>query len=465
MEPLTRQRIAAPVRLRFVLDSRAVDVALPGEVPLAEVLPSVLPLLNPDAADRGAEHDGWVVQRLGEPPLNEERTAVELNLLDGDALHLRPRAEALPPLDFDDLVDGVGDQARTSPHRWTEGRTRWMLMTFGGLLLSAGVVLLALGGPAAVRAAVGAVLAVILLGAAGLVSRAVADAQTGTMLAGVATGYATLAGWLGAQALAPNAGPAVGVSMASLAALVSLAAGLALVADSGLLFTAALACAGCVVVPAVLAATGVLGVQSAAACGLSASLVVTLLLPPTAFKLGGLELPLLPAKPEQLGESIDSVPYQMVVDRGAAGLSYLAALSVGVGTAQVLVAGVLVMPGGRWPMVLAGLVAALLFMRSRHLTGTVTRWATMTPAVALVLFDLVRFAADRTDLVRAAVVVPAGVAVAGALLTAAATLPGRRLRPYWGRAVDILEILVAVAVLPVLGAVLGVYQAVRAWAS
>ncbi|MDQ7909377.1 type VII secretion integral membrane protein EccD [Phytohabitans sp. ZYX-F-186] len=465
MEPLTSRRIAAPVRLRFVLGARAVDLALPGEVPLADVLPAVLPQLSPDAPDRGAEHDGWVVQRLGEPPLDEERTAAELNLLDGEALHLRPRAEQLPPIDFDDLVDGVAEQARTSPHRWTVPRTRWMLLVFGGLLLGAGLVPLALAGPAGVRATVAAATAVLLLAAAGLVSRAVPDAQTGTLLAGAATAYAAVGGWLGADVLAPHSAVPVRASLAVLAALVVLAAGLALVGDSALLFTGALVCAGCLAVPAVLSAAGGLAAQSAAACGLVVTLVVTVLLPPAAFRLGGLELPLLPGKPEQLAENIEPAPYQVVVERGPAGLAYLAALTVGVGVAQTVVAGVLVAPGGRWPMILAVAVAALLFMRARHLTGTVARWAIMVPAAGLVLFDLVRYAADRSDLVRAAVVAPVAVAVAGALLTAAATLPGRRLRPYWGRAVDILEIVIAVALVPLLGAVLGVYQMVRAWAS
>jgi len=63
MDRLTRQRLAAPVRLRFVLGNRAVDVALPGEAPLVDLLPAVLLQLNPEAADHGAEHDGWEIGR------------------------------------------------------------------------------------------------------------------------------------------------------------------------------------------------------------------------------------------------------------------------------------------------------------------------------------------------------------------------------------------------------------------
>ena len=47
------------------------------------------------------------------------------------------------------------------------------------------------------------------------------------------------------------------------------------------------------------------------------------------------------------------------------------------------------------------------------------------------------------------------------LLVCSASLPGRKLRPYWGRAVDVLETVSAVALLPLLLAVLEVYQLVH----
>lgn len=465
MNRLTRQRLAAPVRLRFVLGDKAAEVALPGEAPLIDLLPAVLVQLSPEAADHGTDHDGWVVQRLGEPPLDEERTAVELNLLDGESLHLRPRVEQLPPLDFDDLVDGVGEQARTSPWQWSVARTRSMLLAVGGLALGGGLLTLGcFGGEAMWRTTVAAVLAVLLLAAASVVSRAVPDPQTGTLLAGASAGYAALAGWLGAQVMAPNSPPEVRIALAACVALVILPAGLSAVADSGLLFAGALAFVASVALPALLAAVGPVDMQQAAACGLALTLIVAFLLPPFGFRLGGLALPMLPGKPEQLSEDIEPTPHRVVVERGAAGLAYLAALTVGVGAAQILMAAALIGPGGRWAMIMALVVATLMCMRSRHLTGMVTRWATVAPAAALVLFDLFRFAADRSDLVRAAVLTPVVVVVAGAALTAAATLPGRRLRPYWARTVDIAEIFVAVSLLPLLAAVLGIYQTIRAWA-
>ncbi|MDR7277298.1 type VII secretion integral membrane protein EccD [Catenuloplanes atrovinosus] len=448
-----------------MLGSHGADLALPGEVPLGDLLPVILTRMHPESADHGTEHDGWVVQRLGQPPLDEDRTAVELNLVDGETVYLRPRADHLPPIDFDDLVDGVGEQVRRHPHRWSVARTRFMLLVMATLVLLCGAAVLTTEGPALTRCLVAVGAAILLLLAAGVVSRAIRDTAAGTALAVVAAVYAAVAGWTVAMAAAPAAGLAVPVSLAALAAMLALAAGLTAVSDSGLVFVAVMLCCAVTALPAMIAAISGVTQQSAAAIGLSVSLIVAILLPAAAFRLGGLALPMLPGKPEELSEDIDPAPHVVVVERGAVGVRYLAALSIGLGVAQMLLGGVLVLPGGGWEAIMGALVAALLFMRARHVDGMVPRWATMVPAAALVLFVLHRLALDQTAPVRAAVLVPSLIAYGGALLALSVMLPGRRLRPYWGRAVDIAEILVATALLPVLGAVLGVYQMVRAWAS
>ncbi|MGW0218513.1 EsaB/YukD family protein, partial [Micromonospora chokoriensis] len=146
-------------------------MAVPVGTPLIDVLPVVLSTLDPQAGDHGAGHDGWVLQRLGEAPLDEEGTAADLNLLDGDTLHLRPRAAAFPPIAYDDLIDGLAEQVEKHQGTWTTGRLRAMLLTFGGLAVLTGLPVLALGGPAAYRALAAATAALLLIGAAGLARR------------------------------------------------------------------------------------------------------------------------------------------------------------------------------------------------------------------------------------------------------------------------------------------------------
>ena len=55
----------------------------------------------------------------------------------------------------------------------------------------------------------------------------------------------------------------------------------------------------------------------------------------------------------------------------------------------------------------------------------------------------------------------AALVLAVVLLVCEHALPGRKLRPYWGRVVDILETLCAVALIPLLLAVLNVYALVQ----
>ena len=62
---------------------------------------------------------------------------------------------------------------------------------------------------------------------------------------------------------------------------------------------------------------------------------------------------------------------------------------------------------------------------------------------------------------RLAVLFPAAVALAFVLVLCSRSLPGTKLRPYWGRAVDIVEVLIAVALIPLLLAVLDVYAFVQ----
>ncbi|MFD6426666.1 type VII secretion integral membrane protein EccD, partial [Streptomyces sp. NPDC060198] len=58
--------------------------------------------------------------------------------------------------------------------------------------------------------------------------------------------------------------------------------------------------------------------------------------------------------------------------------------------------------------------------------------------------------------------VVAVLVVAGATAAVAAwTVPGRRLVPYWGRAADVLHLVVALALLPLAALLSGVFGALR----
>ncbi|WP_369799365.1 EsaB/YukD family protein [Micromonospora sp. M42] len=83
------------------------DLALPSDVPLADLLPTLLRYAGEDLADEGVRHGGWALSRLGGQPLDGGRTAAQLGVRDGEVLYFNPRAATAPEIVFDDVVDAV----------------------------------------------------------------------------------------------------------------------------------------------------------------------------------------------------------------------------------------------------------------------------------------------------------------------------------------------------------------------
>ena len=434
---------------------------MPGDVPLLDLLPAVLARLGNGLADQGVDHEGWVLQRLGEAPLDETRTPAELNLLDGETVYLRPRSDQLPPVDWDDLVDGVADQVRSRTDVWTPRLSRWMLVTAAAAALLTGLVLVLISGPTVPSAATAVGFAVVLLVFASMVSRVVRDPVSATMLAGVGFAYALLAGWFGPEVLDPGVALAPRLAAVCVLGLAALAIGLAGVADAALLFVGALTFLLLVIVPVLIAALSPASGWQAASIGLVLTVAIGLFVPVTAFKLGGLTLPALPTTAEQLQEDIDPVPYQLVVDKGVATAGYQTALHLALGAAQLVLAAVVVSHAAAWPMILAAVFALVLFLRSRHLGGAVQRWSVLVPAGLTVVMELLVIGAGSDPFTRMTALWTPLLLAAMGLMVASAKLPERRLRPYWGRAVEIFESMAAISLLPLLLAVLNVYHLMR----
>jgi type VII secretion integral membrane protein EccD len=461
MEEQTQHRTATAARLRFVLGKKATEVALPAEATLADLLPAVLPQFGADWIEQGADHEGWVVQRIGEAPLDEDRTLAELNLLDGETVYLRPRADQLAPIDYDDLVDGVGEQVRDHPGAWQPAHTRWMFRIGAAAALLLGLALVPGTGSVGIQALVALSVAALLLGGSALVARSVPDPSTATVLAGVAACYGALGGVLLVRAAAPLASMPVEATVALAFALLVLCVGVFVVADAALLFAGAILFVLVLAVPGLIASVTSVTVPEAAGIGLAVSLVVGAFLPATAFRLSGLTLPMLPSDAPELNEDIDPVPATLVVERGAVTVGYSMALHAGLGAAVSVLLVLLVSEDSGWARVLSLVIAFLLFLRARHPGGVVPRWSIMVPAVVCVMVNVAHLAGERTEAGRLLAVCLPLFAAGVVMLVFSRMLPGKRQRPYWGRAVEILESLTAIAVVPILLQVLDVYAWMR----
>ncbi|MFH9044440.1 type VII secretion integral membrane protein EccD [Streptomyces sp. NPDC017966] len=455
---MTDTTSAALCRLTVRAPARTVDLAVPVDVPVADLLPTLVGYGGEELGEAGAEHEGWTLQRLGGPPLDPESTLAGLGLRDGETLYLRPRADALPEVHLDDLVDGISTTLQDRPYGWSPDAGRRLLYGLGAAPLALGLIVLAQPGPAGwLRAVAAAVTGLLLIAGAGSASRAVGDTAAGSVLGLAAAGYFTLAGWLlpggaAADGSAPLAACAAGAGAAVLA--------LTAVGTYPALFLGV----------AVIAVAGALGAVLLL-CGLTvkeASSVVSVtvvlfggFVPSLSFRLAGMRMPPLPTNARQLQEGIDPYPTGAVRDRSVQADGWMTAFYGAIGLVCLpCLVGLLAHPTtpGIWTAVA---LSALLLLHSRGL-GNVWQRLALTSAgafgTALLLYGPVRGTpSTETRLLLCAVL----LALATGLMIASWTVPGRRLVPYWGRAAELLHSLAAISLIPLMLWAVGLYGLLR----
>ncbi len=90
---------------------RRVDVALPEQVPLAELLPEVLRHAGEGLADDGEQHGGWLLRRADGTVLAGGQALAAQGVRDGAVLHLVPARTEWPEFEYDDVVEALADAA------------------------------------------------------------------------------------------------------------------------------------------------------------------------------------------------------------------------------------------------------------------------------------------------------------------------------------------------------------------
>ncbi|MEV5679567.1 MULTISPECIES: type VII secretion integral membrane protein EccD [unclassified Streptomyces] len=451
---------AAPLcRLTVLTPDRSVELAVPSDIVLADLMPTIVDHGGTDLYERGAQAGGWVLQRLGQEPLDDENTLGDLGLHDGETVHLRLRGDALPEIHYDDLVDGLSSRLRERPDSWRPVWSHHLMTALALSALATGLLLLLLPGSPGIRAVCAAGTAILLLAGAGAASRAVGDVGAGGALGAAAIPFLAVAG-----ALVPQGAGSDAELGARLLAGCSAAAGAAVlaVAAVGACAPLFLAAALAAVLGAIGGAVMLLGVTPTGAAAPLILAVVLLghFLPSLAFRLSGLKVPLLPTNAGQLQEGIDPTPDEQIAARGAVADGYLTGLY---GATGLVAAGCLTMLAFEtsWaPLTLAAVLCALLFTHARGIGGAWQRLAVVLPAaygaVLLTVLLVLRLDADSRPLLLAGL-----LAVAAVLAITGWTLPGRRLVPYWGRAVDLLHLLFAIALVPLALLVAGLYSYLR----
>jgi type VII secretion integral membrane protein EccD len=456
-------------RLTICGPASRIELAVPAHVPVVDLLPTFLDHLGPELAAAGFSHDGWVLQRLGEPPLDEDLGTAALGLYDGDVLHLRPRADHLPPVDFDDLVDGVATGTAERGDRWRPETTRRFVLSLVGAALALGAAVAPMSGTATMAALVAGTASVFLLLGAAAASRALGDRAAGILLASGSIGFTVVAGLALPAGEARTLSPAhllsapgllaAGAWAATVAALARPAVGGVLAGFTATVFAATLMGAG-----GLLVTLKVTDMAGAAAIVLAGTLAIGTAVPVIASRFAGLRIPPLPTNPEEFQQGIDPEPSRVVLERTARAHEHIGSLYLGLG---VIAAGCLTVLGttpGITARTLAAVAGLLLLLHGRDLFGVRARLAVFVPGVAGLAAVLVDLTLDQPATVRP-VVVAGLLLTAAVLLSVARTLPGRRVLPHWGRAADLMHTATAIAVIPLVLAVVGLYAKARAgWA-
>jgi len=243
------------VRVTVTSASRRVDLALPAMVPVAELVPELARSVG--ALDAGTAPGGHRVVTAAGRSLEPESGLRMQGVVDGSVLALVAGVVDPPGRVHDDLAEAIRDTAERDLAPWRPEAARRAAVAAGALLVVLGGLALAQLGDADLVGATGAVLAVLLLGAAASLSRLSGrpgSAATAVTLAWLAVGYAVVAGRaFGETAAAAGAGPGTeqlvtgaGAAAAGLVALLSLDAGRVLLAPA-LVAGTAYALAGTVV--------------------------------------------------------------------------------------------------------------------------------------------------------------------------------------------------------------------------
>ncbi|MCZ7426839.1 type VII secretion integral membrane protein EccD [Micromonospora sp. WMMA1949] len=452
---LARVTISAP--------RRRVDVALPEQVPLAELLPEVLRHAGEGLADDGERHGGWVLRRTDGAVLATAQALLPQGVRDGEVLHLVPARAQWPELEYDDVVEAIVDGARRRGAAWSGQATRAAALAGAAVPLAVGLVAVVAAGPGARGWPVAAAVALILVLAATAASRAYGDGPVGATLGGYALPWAAVAGAL-AVASGDPVGPIPGLRWVGAPELLVGSVALLLVAVLGLLGVASRSrvfVAGVTVgLAGVTAALGGLVLDPDGTAAVLLAVLVFALggLPLLAIRVGKLPLPPLTLpSPAGTRDLPDRGRVHAAVARAE---EVLTGMLLGHAVLAVGAVAVLVCIGRTAGLLLAAVAGGVLLLRSRLFVAVRHRVPAIVAGLAAFALLGVVLAERAGPGARLALTV-GGLALALTAVTAGATYARRPVSPYLGRLADLTDTALVIAVVPVACAVLDLYDRAR----
>lgn len=453
-------------RVTVVAPRTRIDVALPADVAVADLLPMLLDMAREATPDGGVRHGGWCLAKLGDSPLDPARTLASLGVVDGELLQLRRRNENPPPPLYDDVVDAIAESDPDSFRPWTKETAQKFGHLAGALALIAAAVALFLSGPITVAgqgsglaAAIAAgVVAIAALATGATIARAYKAASTGVLIA--ACGSLPMAFVAGYHAV-PGVGFNPKMLLASALLMIFAWGGILLIGQGITVFIAA-ATGGTLVALAFLVATFVdhplAGV--AAATG-AVALAALSMLPRLTLQLAKIPPPVVPTNAEDLKEDTGFPEFAVIERRTAVAHEYLTGMIIGTGVVAALAAIVAASADTVWGPIYGIIVAIVLMMRGRAYANGAQAVALLSTGMVASAGILLGWLIDASELNRIVFVFGTLLIIGAAALVLGVVFPGQKFSPPLRRTVDIVEAILIAAVVPVALAVMDMYAVFR----
>ncbi|MER7413459.1 MULTISPECIES: type VII secretion integral membrane protein EccD [Streptomyces] len=470
-------------RVTIVAPDSRIDVALPEDIPVADLYPEILRLSGQSPAE-GAPVGYHLVRRDG-TVLDSSRSFLAQRILDGEVLSLRPFADSLPPAVFDDVSDAVASAVTRDRALWNDGMMRAAGLIGGSVLLFLMAVVLWFSDPVrhdmhGLAGVLAGVTGVLLVALSAVRARVYGDRPTS-----VALGLAGLPHMLvaGSGLLPLEAGQGIGRLQFLLGCVAVLLASCVLVAltpqGDGPFVAGAFTSTVGTLITFIAIVTDIEPVETAAIC---APVAVGLLafLPGLSTRFARLPIGFettrttmtdysdYTADPDVTPETQGPIDAERIAEQARRGHELLVGLVGGCAAVVAVSTAVLSLSGNGWGRLLALATGCAMLLRARLFRyASQVGCALIAGLVALVLLGVGLagdFPADGGAL--RTVWLSAALAGAAILVTGIGlSVPERGVTPFWGRFLEILETFVLLTLVPLCLAVMDVYSAARSLTS
>lgn len=469
-------------RVTIVAPDSRIDVALPDDIPAADIYPEILRLSGQTPAE-GAPVGYHLVRRDGSV-LDGARSFSAQRILDGEVLILRPFGESLPPAVFDEVSDAVATAVTRDRTLWSDDLLRIAGLTGGGVLLSLMAFVLWSADP--VRhdthglTGILAAIAGVLLAALSAVRVRVYDDAASSIALGLGALPNVFVAGTGLLPLADGHGAGrLQFLLGCVAVLVAAAVLIAASPGGGGPFVAGAFAATVGTLAAFVAVLTDLRPVDVAAICVPCVIGVIAFLPGLSARFARLPIGYEPPRSGgyddlDVSDGPGPVDAEHIAAQARRGHDMLVGLVGGCAVVLTVAAAVLGFSASAWGQGLALAAGLAILLRARLFRYTSQVTCALTAGLAVLVLLAVGLALNspvplpdartafdiRIIWLTVAMAVLAAVAVAIGLV-----VPRKGLTPFWGRMAELFENLVLLSLLPLCLAVLDVYGTVRSMTS